>query len=273
LSKPIERYRQSDVNFWGVAAIAACGLALSAASIPALMPPQLFTALHASRINGADINALRAEMASLEQEAARIRNDTEQVLTRLGLADQDRGTLLQRVGALESTLPVLVEQIPPGGAIDTSIITSATGNVDESVAISGGRVEISRSPLYPRQDLMKIDDPAAGSGEAMPEATESSTMLRTEAPDLARVSSEEYGIAVGGSVTVEDAYVTWLDVRNKVGALLIGMEPILSASTSGYHIVAGPVERIARAEELCGYVERAGLQCLPMPYSGYRMPQ
>ena len=55
--------------------------------------------------------------------------------------------------------------------------------------------------------------------------------------------------------------------------MLIGMEPILSGGNSGYHIVAGPVDRIARAEELCGYVERAGLQCLPVPYSGYMMPQ
>ena len=78
------------------------------------------------------------------------------------------------------------------------------------------------------------------------------------APSLESVETESFGMAMGDVVTVEDAYLSWVDLRNKVGALLIGMEPILSGDGNGYHIVAGPVDRIARAEEICGYVQRAG---------------
>lgn len=273
MPKPVERYRQSDVNFWGVAAIVACGIAVTAASLPALLPPQVFSALHTSRMNGANVNALRAELAALEAEAIKLRNETGQMATRLGLAEDNRGDLLQRVGALENTLPLLMEQIPPGQALDTTIITSATGNSEPATPIEGGSVEISRTPLFPQQDMIEAPEAELAPGPLEEEDAAEVPVLMTEAPDLERVSSEQYGIAVGGTVTVNDAYVSWLDLRSKVGALLIGLEPILSSGNTGYHIVAGPVERIARAEELCAYVERAGLQCLPVPYAGYRMPQ
>ena len=273
MPKPVERFRQTDVNFWGIAAIAACGIAVSTASLPTLLPPQVFSALHTSRISGADVNALRAELATLEMETTKLRSETDQISTRIGLADRNRGDIVQRVGALENSLPLLMEQIPPGQAIDASIITSSTGNNRETTPIEGGSVEITRTPLYPQQDMVGMPETESDS-TPMPEQTNAETPFeRTEMPNLEQVSSEEFGIAVGGTVTVNDAYVSWLDLRSKVGALLIGMEPILSASNTGYHIVAGPVERIARAEELCAYVERAGLQCLPVPYAGYRMPQ
>ena len=276
MSKPIERYRQADVNFWGMLAIVSCGVAVAATSLPSLLPGQVFTSLHASRLNGASVNSLRAEMASLEQENAQLRTDTTQLITRLGLAERDRGAITRRVGALESTVPVLLERIPPGNAIDASIVTSSTGTSPEATPIDGGSIEISRMPLYP--DQTQPGAPETESSVApMPAETQDGAqdmpVLRTDDSGLERFSSEEYGIAVGGTVTVNEAYVSWIDLRNKVGALLIGMEPILSGGNSGYHIVAGPVDRIARAEELCGYVERAGLQCLPVPYSGYMMPQ
>lgn len=272
MSKPVERYRQSDVNFWGIAAIAACGIAMTATSLPALLPNQVFTALHTSRLNGASVNSLRAQMATLEEENAKLRIDTAQLITRLGLAEKDRGTITQRVGALENTVPVLMEQIPPGNTIDASIVTSSTGKATESATITGGSVEISRTPLYPDSSDFRAPETEL-SAAPTPTATQEMPELKTDLPSLERFSSEQYGIAVGGTVTVNEAYVSWIDLRNKVGALLIGMEPILSSGNSGYHIVAGPVDRIARAEELCGYVERAGLQCLPVPYSGYLMPQ
>lgn len=279
MSKPIERYRQSDVNFWGVAAITASGLALSAASLPALLPNQVFTALHASRLNGADVNNLRAEVATLSDETLQLKLDSAQMLTRLELAEKNRGSIVKRVGALENTLPLLVEQIPPGTPVDASIVTSSVGTLTETSEIPGGSVKVSRTPLYP-VDGSDVTDPGTNT-PPLPEATTVTTddgsteagAARVTPPDLLRVDTESYGLAMGAAVTVSDAYVTWLDLRNKVGALLIGMEPIISGGNGGYHIVAGPVDRIARAEELCGYVQRAGLQCLPVPYSGYQMPQ
>ncbi len=273
VSKPVEHYRQSDVTFWGIMAIAASGLAVSATALPALLPPQIFTALHASRYSGADVNSLRAEISTLLDETAVLKLDNAQMITRMGLAEKNRGIIQQRVGALENTLPLLVEQIPPGQAVDTSIVTSSVDNGTKSTDIPGGSVEISHTPLYPDEPA----DPSSGDGATTPSTNETvapsaDAAPKASDPGLEPVETDAYGLAMGGTVSLSDAYVSWLDLRNKIGALLIGMEPILSGQDGGYHIVAGPVDRIARAEELCGYIEKAGLQCLPVPYSGYKMP-
>ncbi len=270
MARSIEHYRQSDVNFWGIVAIAASGLAVIAVSLPAVLPAQFFSALHASRLNGADVNNLRAEMVSLSDKTARLRLDTTQLLTRLGLAEKDRNEIVRRVGALENTLPLLVEQIPPGSPVDASIVTSSVGRATETSAIPGGSIAIERSPLYLDQT-----GPASVAGEETPPLpnTAAETSVSAVMPNLERFATEQYGVAMGGAVSVSEAYVTWIDLRNKVGALLIGMEPILSGANDGYHVVAGPIDSISRAEELCGYIQRAGLQCLPVSYSGYKMPQ
>ncbi len=265
----VERYRQSDVNFWGMVAIVASGLAVATSSLPALLPAQVFTFFHASWMDGADINSLRAELATLSSETAALKLDTTEMLTRIGLAERNRGDIVQRVGALENTLPFLVEQIPPGTPIDASIVTSSIGDNAETSRIPGGSVEIARTPLYPSETSTL--NPVSG---ALPmPGTTVKTPVHVEGLDLERVDTDAFGIAMGRTVTVDDAYVTWIDLRNKIGALLIGMDPILSGDHADYHIVAGPIDRIARAEELCGYITRAGLQCLPVPYTGYRMPQ
>jgi len=276
LSKPTERYRQGDVNFWGVMAIIASGIAVTASSLPALLPTQFFTAMHASRMTGVDLNALRAELVALRDDTARMRVNTTELMTRVGLAEKNRGDIVQRVGALENTLPLLVEQIPPGSQpIDASIVTSSVNRVTQTAQIDGGSVQIERTPLFPDQA-----EPEPLSDDAMKDLPAGTTTSTDAAPstnavalDLELVDTDRFGIAMGGDVTIADAYVTWIDYRNKVGALLIGMEPILSGTSDDYHVVAGPIDSIAQAEQLCGYIQRAGLQCLPVPYSGYRMPQ
>ncbi len=276
MSKPVERYRQSDVTFWGIAAIAACGIAVSAGALPAILPAHVFRALHASVLNGADVNNLTSEIATLADEASALKIDNAELVTRLRLAEQDRTAILKRVGALENTLPLLVEQIPPGTSIDASILTSSIDKTATNATIPGGSVEYSQVPLYPEDDSETADTPdmpppAAGDTTVEPDP-EIETGIDAEMAELVAVETDQYGLAMGGMVTLSDAYVFWLDLRNKVGALLIGLDPILSGQAGSYHIVAGPIDRIARAEELCGYIQRAGLQCLPVPYSGYKLP-
>ena len=276
MSKPVERYRQSDVTFWGIAAISACGIAVSAGALPMILPSQVFTALHTSVLRSASVNNLTSTVSTLADEASALKIDNAELVTRLRLAEKDRAAILKRVGALENTLPVLVEQIPPGTAIDASILTSSIDKTATSAAIPGGSVEYSQKPLYPEdspetQTEPEMPPPAVTEAPAEP-AQPASTGADAEKLGLAAVETDQFGMAMGGTVTVKEAYVSWLDFRNKVGALLIGMDPILSGQDGSYHIVAGPIDRIARAEELCGYIQKAGLQCLPVPYAGYKLP-
>lgn len=268
----MERYRQSDVNFWGLIAIGAVGLAVGLGSISAFLPDNLFIGLHTSRLDGGNLNSLRAEVVQLENETARLRLENDRLLTRFTLTEQDTSAMNRRVGALESSLPVLLEQLPPDAQIDSGAITSSTsGGLTQTRQVEGGSVVTSTQSLESEPEPMpdaldfEVDVPDLGT---TPDDT------ATLAPDLDGVSEEGYGLAMGSRVNLQDAYVTWQEIRNKAGALLIGLEPVLSRSNEQgmFHIVAGPVAEISRAEELCTYVQRIGVQCLPVPYSGYKMP-
>lgn len=275
----MEQYRQTDVNFWGIVAISAMGLAMVLANLPALVSPDILAGLHTNRLDGGTLNSLRAQVARLERDAASLRLENSSIQTRFSLTEQTQGSVAKRLGALENTLPVLLEQIPPGAAIDTSTLTSAISRgATQTQAATGGSVEYSTTPLYPDQEPMpkpleaKPNQPTPSDITSAPMATPAT--YTKPAPDLAMITTDGFGMAMGPDVTLQDAHIAWADIRNKAGALLIGFEPLLAVQADGtYHLVAGPVKEISRATEICRYATRAGVQCLPMPYSGYRLPQ
>lgn len=268
--KLAEKLRQSDVNFWGALALGAAALAVVGGNIGALLPDSALTALHSSRLEGGNLNSLRTKVAELENETARVRRENARLMSMYTIADQGRGEISRRLGALEASLPVWMEnQQISGSNIDQTVTASVSGGVTQSREVSGGSVSISRTPLA--NDDARL---TAGTQDLLPELPETDTRVAMAELDmLDQVSTESFGVALGQKVSLQDSYIAWTELRDKVGALLLGFEPVLSRNADGFNIVAGPIETVAQAEQLCQHITRVGLQCLPAPYSGLKMPQ
>lgn len=269
MARTRERYQQADVSRWGFIAIGCVGFAFASANISALLPASWLVGLHDTRFGAGSFAEIQSRVASLQEETTRLRIENRRITVMLTRGDRNRLDVTKRVGALESSIPVLLEQIPLGPDIDSAMTTaSVNATPDEVRDVLGGAVAISRQPLtgvvLPQEapsELPLVEARALDAAEAI-------------VPGLTQFTSEQYGLAMGGTVSIQEAYIYWTELRSNIGALLLGLEPILSRGSDGnFHVVAGPIAAIAEAEGLCTHIMRTGVQCLPVPYTGYALPQ
>lgn len=283
LARSGEQFRQSDVTFWGIIALVFATGAMMFANLSAIFPANMMTGLHSTRLDGGSLNHLRTQVADLQGETVRIRNENDRLMTMITLAEQDQGAVNRRIGAIESSLPLLMEQNVTSSRsnIDHSIITAAIGtddnstmNGDENVMLieaEGGVVAVSHRPL---EGTMPEPKPAPKEmlTAAMPVIP---AVPKITKPRIVVAPPSAFGIALGPQVTVQDAFVAWKDITAKVGPLLLGLGPLLSgnAGAEQQRLVAGPITDYAQAEQLCVRVIRIGISCLPVPYAGHALPE
>ncbi len=250
MAKASDQFRQSDVALWGIVALVCGGLAVLGANISALVPQSVLAGLHTTRLEGASVEQLRRQVADLREEARRLDQSNKQLEARLGLEEQEGNEVVRRVGALEVTVPRLLEVIPPGAAIDTTTLTSSIG-ADDAVEIEaeGGTVRVTQRPM-PGVASAPADQPIPQPVASTPE-------------------SADYGIAIGPAIADTQAPAAWRDLNVKLGPLLFGLAPLIGARDDGTRqIVAGPVVELAEATELCARFEQISVPCTPVPYTG-----
>lgn len=244
------------------------------------------TGLHATRLEGGNLNRLRSELAALQQETAQIRNESGRLMTMLTLAGQDQDEVVRRVGAIESTLPRLLETPAAGPGIDNALLTSGIGDENRQFAeAEGGSVAYTiapiggaaETPVEPGETETEPESAAkAEAVQAMPQPTVSDAVIAdlSRSPRIIAAPAKSFGIALGPQVTVQDAYLAWKDITNKAGTLLLGLGPLLSgnAGVEQQRLVAGPIDDYAQAEQICIRMIRMGISCLPVPYAGRALP-
>ncbi|MBK8083462.1 MAG: hypothetical protein IPK28_06250 [Devosia sp.] len=294
MAKAADQFRSSDVTVWGIVALVAWGVAVLSANLSALVPASVYGALHASRLEGSTLNQLRANVATLEAEAARMQRDNGELLRRFALSEESTGEITRRVGALEISLPALIESqyaalepepVPqavdptPTGAIDPApsaaidppaevappapepidtTATAAIGSKPITFEVDGGLVMVQQRPLIPGSDEVKL--------RLVP--------VETPMPAELTPSGGTIGLALGFPVRPEDAEARWQEMQSLAGTMLIGMSPVLGEAEGpgGKRLVAGPVLDRASALELCDRFSRQGVPCETVPFTGDPLP-
>jgi hypothetical protein len=269
LARAADQFRQSDVTRWGIVALVAAAVAILTGSISGLVPDNVLAGLHASRLQGANINQMRTEISNIESEQARLRDTNTQLSSRFGMAEQNAGAVTRRVGALEISVPKLLEAIPPGADVDRSVTTGGIGTpttpAGKTVTFDadGGSVSVTQKPLpadvVPSTTGVTVQPMPAMPSQALPVATANATA---------------FGVALGEPVAAAAAKSQWLTLSSKVGTLLLGLAPLLAhdPGTSGTRLVAGPINTLAQAQSLCGNFDRVGISCTPLPFVGSPLP-
>lgn len=258
MAKAADQFRQSDVTQWGVIALACWVVAILGANISGLVPPSFYAAMHASRLDGSTLNQLRNEVAALEEEAIRARREATELAQRLALTEDTSGLVSKRIGALEVSVPRLIEDSQ--NRVNPQIDTISTGSIGPGKTVTfetdGGTVAVQQRPLAPGSDEIRLT--AVPLTAAIPEA-------------LAPAGS--LGIALGFPLAPETAEARWQELLANVGTLLIGLSPVLGEGDGGMkQLVAGPLMDRASALELCGRLDAVGVPCELATYSGVPMP-
>jgi hypothetical protein len=253
LARAADQFRSSDVTVWGVAALCCWAFAILAANVSALIPGNVLAGLHASRLDGGTVNQLRMQVAEIDAESERLRRENALLLQRFDMQIQAQGDVTRRVGALEVSLPKIVERLPETASIDNSVTASIVDGTAMSFETEGGSVTVEQKPL------IAVRPNTGGDG------VETAAVV----PD-----GSSYGVALGFPVAPEDGEAQWQEMMAKVGTLLIGLAPVLAEvdGSDGVMIVAGPIVTGAQAAELCERLERVGIPCAPAPFKGAPLP-
>lgn len=253
MARASEQFRQSDVTSWGIVALVMAGIAVMGANMSALLPQSMLSGLHKTRIDGASIEQLREQVGQLRDETQRLRRDNGVLTARFNLGEQQSSEVTRRVGALEVSLPNLIETASDDTGVDRAIVTSAIGGNPSLVyEADGGSVVVRQQPMPGTQ--------SATPSQPLPDTI-------ATAPDPAIAS---YGVALGAPIDANEAPETWRDLNMKLGPLLFGLAPMLvdESGGDGKRIVVGPISQLAEATTLCGRLERISVACLPVPYTG-----
>lgn len=257
MAKAADQVRASDVTLWGIIALGCWGFAVLSANLSGLLPASVLGALHASRLEGGTINQLRAQVAEIELESQRVRRENNLLLQRFSLAEQANGEVTRRVGALEISMPQLLDQQIGGPEIDRAMTGSITNGEVLNFEALGGSVRVQQKPLIAVDAVRPV---VAG--------------LAAGAPADPLSDPDAFGLALGFPVTPADAEVQWQSLTAKVGTLLLGMAPLLAVieGADAQQLVAGPLISRTEAEELCSRMDRVGIPCEPVPFVGSALP-
>jgi hypothetical protein len=251
LAKASEQFRQSDVTTWGIVALVLSGIAVMGANVSAVMPQGMLAGLHKTRIEGASLEQLRVQVGDLREEQIRLKRENSVLTARFALDEQRGNEITRRVGALEVSLPLLLESLPDG-----SNLTAAIGKDPALVyEADGGSVVVRQQPMAEAQ-------PIAG---AQPLPAPVDQVASIPVPD-----ETAFGVALGSSVEFEQAPEAWRDLTMKLGPLLFGLAPLLveEANSDKQRIIVGPINQLSEATALCARLERLSVSCLPMPFTG-----
>ena len=272
MARAADQFRSADVTLWALATLGIWGLALFSANITAVVPPGVYAALHASRLSGSTLNQLRGQVATLEAETLRLKREGTELLQRLARSEEASGTAARRIGALEVSIPELIERQnvaeaaamrPPPDPIDDI----ATGSIDDGTLqfeVDGGTVTVRQRPLLPVDGEVSFTPVAP-----MPETTrEATTPFALPMPPDADGSS--MGVAIGSPVAGDDAQVQWRTLLAEAGPALDGLTAVLHMPEGGgpARLVAGPLENRLSALALCQQLDQVAIACEAVPYAG-----
>ncbi|WP_417309540.1 hypothetical protein [Devosia sp.] len=272
MAKSRDQFRSSDVTIWGMVALACWAVAVLGANLSAMLPESIKGALHASRMDGGSINQLRGRIATLEERAAQLRRENEQLTQRFSRSENLMADATKRIGALEIAVPDLVEAqnrlaaTPPAPVPEPEVVAeqtevaaldpeveideTATGSVDsegrEVFEVEGGSVAVVTRPL-PLGDGELAVPPPLGDG----------------------FSTQLFGVAIGLPLARGEAEARWHDYQAVAGPMLEGLVAVAMPSDfGGINLVAGPLPDVVASAELCSRLDRIGIVCSVSPFEG-----
>lgn len=256
--KAADQFRSADVTKWGITALAIWAFAVLGANLTGLVPPGVLASLHASRIEGATMNQLRTQVVALQDESARAKRANEELLARFNMNEDSTTSITKRVGALEVSIPKLVEQ--QLASVQQELDPTSTGSIDKPITfeVDGGTVEVRQQPLIPGSP--EVSFKAVPFAAAMPEELEP--------------NGTTMGIGLGFPIKPEEAEPTWQTMLADAGTMLMGLKPVLAAAdgTTNKLIIAGPITDRASALDLCKRLDKQGIPCQALPYAGDPLP-
>lgn len=289
----LNQFKQSDMRLWGFVAVAALTTMLVFSSVGLLLPKGWNNMLKETPNNLGTLAQVQSELRAMRMEFAAIKRESNVADSRLNLGEESNSFVSRRVRALEASIPILLEALPPGAQLDKSLITSSINQANgEEIIRLDQDLKISRSYLFEnlplaerappemQQDLPEIVASIDGTdvptqvtqdwSEVAPsemqgaEAIDPQTTASVNAMETLPSVDITYGVILGPKIEKNKAQLNWLNIKANVGTLLLGLEPKMIPvvnESEKIQLVVGPLEEETDATQLCREIIRQGYVC------------
>ena len=183
-------------------ALAAWGVAIVGGGITTFIPPAVLRRPPRHALRGRHARAsLRTQVAALAVELAALRTQNATLQQRFALSEQSGNEVTRRVGALELSVPRLLEAATAAQnqAIDRGTITGSTGTGATMLPADGGSVGVRTIPLD------ATGTAHAGASQPLPAPIQP-----------VRGDATTYGVALGAPVAPGGGQAAWQHLGNRV---------------------------------------------------------
>lgn len=218
-------------------------------------------------------------LAQISPRIGQLESETRFLTTQVRALTIERDRLAGRIALLESSLDDMTGAIKkqaaalavkpvPTPSTPPPPVAAAPNPPPASAAVTAATP--STTPAPPPKE------PATATQTAPLSPTRVTTLSIRE-PEPAPQKQSEFGLDLGGGVSLDSIHQRWTTVKANFGPLLSGMYPLAArdhrAGATGYRLVVGPLPNSAAATGLCAHFTAARTACRATKFDGEHIAQ
>ncbi|MGA7516473.1 MAG: hypothetical protein WBW28_05815 [Pseudolabrys sp.] len=274
-----DRRRRREFNslFW----LCGCGGVAAFALIALTITSQTETANE--RLRRIFASGETSAIAGMPPRVAQLESETQLLVAQVRALTTERDRLSGRIALLESSIDDMSGAIKKQAAATAALLAARVNPPTTSPTVTSTPIATNPPTINADRDTTtasippnptpKTDTPALAT--PMPPAR----IANASAIDIEQPASRqsEFGMDLGGGVTIEGVRQRWTTVKANFGPVLNGLRPLATRDhrpgANGFRLIVGPLPNSAAATGLCAHFVAARTACRAVKFEGEQIAQ
>jgi TolA-binding protein len=222
-----------------------------------------------------------AAIAQMPPRVTQLESDVQLLTAQVRALTVERDRLAGRIALLESSIDDMTGAIKRQAAATAAALAAKTTQPAPSApATTAPSAAANASPAAsPTPPPIAAAAPKADTQTTAAVPLPPTRVAAVSANDAAppATNQNEFGLDLGGAVTLDGIRQRWITVKASFGPLLSGMYPLAArehrAGASGYRLVVGPLPNSPAATGLCAHFAAARTACKSVKFDGEQIAE
>jgi hypothetical protein len=222
-----------------------------------------------------------AAIAQMPPRVTQLESDVLLLTAQVRALTVERDRLAGRIALLESSIDDMTGAIKRQAAATAAALAAKTTQPAPSApATTAPSAAANASPAAsPTPPPIAAAAPKADTQTTAAVPLPPTRVAAVSANDAAppATNQNEFGLDLGGAVTLDGIRQRWITVKASFGPLLSGMYPLAArehrAGASGYRLVVGPLPNSPAATGLCAHFAAARTACKSVKFDGEQIAE
>jgi hypothetical protein len=222
-----------------------------------------------------------AAIAQMPPRVTQLESDVLLLTAQVRALTVERDRLAGRIALLESSIDDMTGAIKRQAAATAAALAAKTTPPTPSApATTAPSAAADASPAAsPTPPPIAAAAPKADTQTTAAVPLPPTRVAAVSANDAAppATNQNEFGLDLGGAVTLDGIRQRWITVKASFGPLLSGMYPLAArehrAGASGYRLVVGPLPNSPAATGLCAHFAAARTACKSVKFDGEQIAE